>query len=270
MVKKKVLFLGCRELGYYALEWLLQHDGFLVVAACLFKNNEERFWGLDPREICIRESITEIDIADIPNLDFDIGLSVNYHKIIPADILPCAKQGFWNIHHSYNLRLRGRNITTHAILRSFDDNVHYHGTTIHKIVEELDAGPILASSATNILRDDTAFSLFSRLDLMALDMLKEWFPRLAFEETFLYNPPHEGVLIFKASQLPSKEVNLKWTDQKIYDHVRAFDHPLFPPAYAILDNETIELVIKPREEYRDPIKFDTHIFYTKKLHKKNF
>jgi methionyl-tRNA formyltransferase len=89
-------------------------------------------------------------------------------KYCAKKFLECAPKGFWNIHHSYNLRLRGRNITTHAIIRSKIDNIYYHGTTIHKMVPQLDAGPIVASEAIEICTNDTAYTLFNKVNKIAL------------------------------------------------------------------------------------------------------
>ena len=80
------------------------------------------------------------DIKGFLYLEVDMGLSVNYHRIIDEEILRHCTKGFYNVHHSYNLRLRGRNITTHAILNTVTENIFYHGSTLHLMAPELDSG----------------------------------------------------------------------------------------------------------------------------------
>jgi methionyl-tRNA formyltransferase len=262
MNKSRVVFLGSRDLGYQTLKWLIQDNRFDVVGVCLYPKNGERFWRDDPRELAQKFSIPEKTEKDLERIDFDLGVSVNYHRIINENTLKLARRGFWNIHHSYNLRLRGRNITTHAILRSKEDNIYYHGTTLHKMVATLDSGPIVASQATPVYPNDTAFSLFLRVNEIAYTLFKEWIPRIAFQEVHSYCPPNSGVLMFKAADLPSREVLPSLTEEELYDKVRAFDYPGQEPAYINKDGKKQDLVIYRRDKYQIEINLGNRIYYT--------
>ncbi|MHA1410724.1 MAG: formyltransferase family protein, partial [Candidatus Odinarchaeia archaeon] len=214
------------------------------------------------RRLIIEYDIKNVDISELYNFNFKIGISVNYNKIISEDVIKLAALRFWNIHHSYNLRLRGRNITTHAILATVKDNIYYHGTTLHQIVPKLDAGPIVASKSTPIYDIDTAYSLFSRLDDIAYELIYNWLPRISFEKVYLYQPPKEGIKYFKKVDLPSKEIPQNISDREFYDYVRAFDFIGHSPAYTILDDKKVELVLFERGDYVFPIKLRGKIFYT--------
>lgn len=262
MAKCKVLFLGSRDLGYQTLKWLIEDHRFDVVGVCLSPNTGKESWETDPRELSKQFAIPEKSEEDLEELEFDIGISVNYHKVIKESTLKLAHRGFWNIHHSYNLRLRGRNTNTHAILRSSTDNIYYHGTTIHKMVAELDAGPIVASQATPIYPTDTAYTLFLRLNELAFSLFKEWIPRIAFEEVYPYAPPTKGVMMFKAADLPSRELYPTLTNDEIYDKVRAFDFPGHEPAYFYKDGKKVELVIYKRDNYQKEITIANRKMYT--------
>ena len=54
-----------------------------------------------------------------------------------------------------------RGLDTHA--RALDGGVKIHGATVHFVVPELDAGPIIAQAAVPVLEDDTADSLAARV-----------------------------------------------------------------------------------------------------------
>lgn len=258
--RHKILFLGGRELGYRVLKWLVMDLRFQVVGVSLINEKDTKI------EVMIQKllkdyHLKEIDISDIDKLDFSTGLSVNYDKIINQKVIDYAPNGFWNVHHSYNMRLRGRNITTHAILES-KNKIHYHGTSIHKIVKKLDAGPILASIATTIYDFDTAFTLFSRVNDLAFNLITEWVPRICFEKVYPYAGPSDGVKYFKNKDLPSKSLDISIPDDIFYNYVRAFDFPGFSPAYITIQDEKAELVLFKRDCYIHEVKVKNMIFYS--------
>ena len=261
----KLLFAGGRELGTNVLEWLCNQDYIEIVGVCPLPegfdgDNYQRI-----RDIIERYHLPIVEMSDVVNLVFDIGLSVNYNRIISADVLNVPSKGFFNVHHSYNLRLKGRNITTHAILNSRKENVFYHGTTLHKMVPQLDAGPIVASKACEILHDDTAFSLSQKVDMLALELVKEWIPRIAHQAVFMYEPPREGIHEYRNKDLPEKEIHLdELESDDIYDLVRAFDYGEYEPAYFFDKNGTkICLVAQRRDEYIRGIEVKGKVYYTK-------
>lgn len=262
-MKKRVVFLGDRELGYKSLKWLLEDGRFVIVGLVWVSTPKYSYLKEEVIDLARKYKLDIIDESELANIEFDIGVSVNYNKIIDESILKLALCGFWNIHHSYNLRLRGRNITTHAILNSHKEHIYYHGTTLHKMVPQLDSGGIVASQAVKIDSSDTAYTLFKKVDEIAFDLFKEWIPRIAFETIFTYNPPNEGVLMFRDKDLPSKEIPKNLTDDQKYDYVRAFDFPGYDPAYTCINGEKIELVVNERENYNKRIRFANKDMFTK-------
>ncbi len=263
MVKSRIVFLGSRDLGYKALKWLLEDDRFIIVGVGLGSDSEYRTSENDLISLIEKYKLNVINESELDSIEFEVGISVNYHKIIKKSVLDRASRGFWNIHHSYNLRLRGRNITTHAILNSKKDQIHYHGTSLHQMVPELDSGPIVASRSVKIESDDTAYTLFTKVDEIALELFKEWIPHIAFEKVIPYDAPNEGVRMFKAKDLPPKEIPKNLTDDQIYDYVRAFDFPGHEPAFIYTGGGKLELVAKERENYRKKIVIANKTMFTR-------
>lgn len=64
-----------------------------------------------------------------------------------------------NIHPSLLPSFRG--LETHA--RALEAGVRIHGCTVHYVVSELDAGPIVAQAAVPVLSDDTPKTLAARV-----------------------------------------------------------------------------------------------------------
>lgn len=261
--KVKLIFGGGRSLGVKVLRWLCSLEWVEICAVCPIPKEYDMAAADEMRAVIMENQLPEYTMDEIKDMYFDVGLSVNYHKIIPAEILSLCTKGFYNIHHSYNLRLKGRNITTHAILNARKEGIHYHGTTLHMMVPELDAGPIVASAACEIRENDTAYTLFERVDALALQLIKEWFPRIAFETIYTYMPPEEGVHCYKNKDLPPKEIPLReLNSDEFFDYVRAFDFPGNEPAFIIEKGIKKHLVVQAREGYEKKILIKDKYYYT--------
>lgn len=261
--RSRIIFLGGRELGTKTLDWLCECEWAEVTGVCPLPIDFDPNFHTSMSTIIDNRNLRVLNIEDVKYETFDIGLSVNYHKILKEDVLNIPSKGFYNIHHSYNLRLRGRNITTQAILKARKTGFNYHGTTLHKIVPALDCGPIVASCSCEIAPDDTAYTLFQKVDALALDTIKTWMPRIASNSVVLYETPNEGFYYFKNTDLPSKQVPCDFlSDEEIYDYVRAFDFPGYDPSYFMINNKEIPVVIKERAPYIIPLQFRNHTYYT--------
>lgn len=261
--KCKIIFLGGRELGVNTLEWLCGCEWAEIVGVCPLPQDFDPNYYEAMSAIIDKYNLRVYDIENIKHETFDIGLSVNYHKLIKEDVLSVPSNGFYNVHHSYNLRLRGRNITTQAILKARPTGFNYHGTTLHKIVPALDCGPIVASYSCEIEPNDTAYTLFKKVDTLAFDMIKTWMPRVASNSVVLYETPSEGYFTFRNKDLPSKQIVLdSMTEEDVYDYVRAFDFPGYDPAYVQVGAEVKPLVISKRDSYSNKIKIMNREYYT--------
>lgn len=261
--KVEMLFGGGRKLGIEVLKWLCTLEWLEITAVCPIPSELDMDFADEMQKVIKENRLNTYVLKDIKGMKFDIGLSVNYHAIIPAEILQICEKGFYNVHHSYNLSLRGRNITTHAILNRKKEGICYHGTTLHKMVPQLDAGPIVASVACEIEDTDTAYSLFCKVDSLALQMIKEWIPRIAYQKVHPYQPPEEGIHYYKNEDLPPKEVQVDLLEgEVVYDYVRAFDFPGKEPAYVMKNGVKKNLVLHKRPGFTKKIEIKNYIYYT--------
>jgi len=88
----------------------------------------------------------------------DIILNVHSLYVIPAALLGAARVGAFNLHPGPLPRYAGLNAVSWAIYRGEKT----HGVTIHKMVPEVDAGPVVYQTCFEIADSDTALSLYSR------------------------------------------------------------------------------------------------------------
>ncbi len=99
----------------------------------------------------------------------DAAVVVAYGKILPQEFLAAPKHGCINVHFSLLPKYRGAAPVNWAIVHGETET----GVTTMKIVEELDAGPILLQRATKIEPDETAPELLVRLAEAGADLLSE-------------------------------------------------------------------------------------------------
>jgi methionyl-tRNA formyltransferase len=104
----------------------------------------------------------------------DVAVVVAYGRILPSHFLTTPRLGCVNLHFSLLPKYRGAAPVNWAIV----NGEHETGVTTMKIVEELDAGPILLQGRTTIGEDETAPQLMARLAEMGAELLSETIQRI--------------------------------------------------------------------------------------------
>ncbi len=130
------------------------------------------------KEIALEEEIPLFQPKDarqpglletLEELEPDIGIVVAYGHILPQKIIDLPGKGTLNIHASLLPLLRGAAPIQAAIKQGLAET----GVTIMRVVQALDAGPILLQADTPILSDETYGELKDRLsELGALSLIE--------------------------------------------------------------------------------------------------
>lgn len=175
----------------------------------------------------------------------DIIFSLGYWKLIEKEYT--ERFIIINLHHSYNLMYRGRHMCSWAIINARKHNLWMHGTTLHKIDEELDWGEIIYSYSTPIYEGDTSYSLFQRCQILAEKMFKENYASLLTGNYKLKKLP-KGKFCYRERDL-SRYVDMNLSEIEIYDRVRALTFPGMLPPYTIIKGQIIELNLKSDLRY---------------------
>ena len=143
-------------------------------------------------------------------LDADAIVVAAYGLVIPESLL---ERGLWlNVHPSLLPRWRGAAPVERAIMAGDQET----GVTIHRTIEELDAGPIAAQGRFPIGPDDDAGAVFAQAAEAAVDLLDDVLP----EPTFVPQPD-DGVTY--ADKITAADRGLDWNRpaQELHDRVRA-------------------------------------------------
>jgi methionyl-tRNA formyltransferase len=160
-----------------------------------------------------------------------IDLLLNIHSlfILPDPVLEAPRLGCFNLHPAPLPRYAGLNSVSWAIYRG----EHKHGVTLHKMVHEIDAGPIVGREFVTIGDDEPAISVFVRCikqGLRLVSTLLEIGERMPAKI-----PLHAQDLSqrrYFGAQVPNEGyLSWSWSARDIVNFVRACDFLPFPSAW---------------------------------------
>jgi len=134
------LFLGRRQIAENLKSWL-EEIGFYPVVTIYD----------DQRIYCE-------DIRLMESFDIDYIFCIQYHNIIPLEILNLPKKGCINVHPAYLPYNRGWNTPSWMIL-----NGTPCGATMHYMTDKVDAGDIIYQETLKGDIEDTAHTLYKKI-----------------------------------------------------------------------------------------------------------
>lgn len=171
MSQMRLIFMGTPEFAVPAFERICAANYDVVAVVCQPDRPSGR--GLRNIEPAMKKAATARGIpvlqpqslkdpsvrASIELLHPDIIVVAAFGQKLPAWLLTLPPLGCYNIHASILPKYRGAAPVAHAILNGDSKT----GVTIFRMVEKMDAGPILRCSELDILPDETAGELTVRL-----------------------------------------------------------------------------------------------------------
>jgi len=114
---------------------------------------------VDHKEFSDREAFDQAMNSVLEAHGVNLVVLAGFMRILSPWFVESWQGRLINIHPSLLPLFRG--IDTHR--RALDAGVRIHGCTVHYVVPELDAGPIIAQAAVPVLPDDTEESLSARV-----------------------------------------------------------------------------------------------------------
>jgi len=177
----RIVFMGTPESAVPSLRRLVD-DGHEIVAVWTQPDKPagrgKKLHQSPVKEFALQHSLTihqpqKIKTPEAKELfashQADVAVVVAYGKILPAEFLSAPGHGCVNVHFSLLPKFRGAAPVNWAIVNGEEET----GVTTMKIVQELDAGPILLQKATKIETDETAPELLSRLAGAGSELVSE-------------------------------------------------------------------------------------------------
>ena len=169
------------------------------------------------------------------DIDPDLGVVAAYGKLLPQVLLDLPRLGMINVHASLLPRWRGAAPVHRAILAGDPTS----GISIMRIVQALDAGPVLSRAAVEIGADETSQQLEERLAVLGADLLVSMVERLAAGS--VTEEPQDERLVTHAPRLERQESRIDWTRTawEVHNQIRGLQP--WPLAAARLHNRRVLL-----------------------------
>jgi methionyl-tRNA formyltransferase len=169
--------------------------------------------------------------AAVRELRPDCVVVSSYDRILPASLLERSR--FVNVHYAQLPEYRGRATVNWAIL----DRRPETALTIHVLVAELDAGPILFQQRVPIGPHDTVGELYTRLNDLQRAHLASVVDRHLDGDAGI--PQDEPAATYGCTRVPQDgEIDWDRPTEEVYALVRALGDP-YPGAFTHLDGRRL-------------------------------
>lgn len=167
---------------------------------------------------------------------------VAYGGLIPSGLLQVPRHGWVNVHYSLLPRWRGAAPVQHAILAG--DEVT--GVTAIGLVEELDAGPVLATTEYRVGELETAGEALAALAEVGAELLVHTLDAIAAGTARSTPQPSDGITLAPKLTVPAARIDWTRPAVEIARQVRA-NNPS-PMAWTELDDERFRvLLVRPAD-----------------------
>lgn len=175
-------------------------------------------------------------LSEIAALEPDVGVVIAYGRILPVRLLEIPGHGFVNVHGSLLPKYRG----AAPIQRAIEAGESVIGATIMRVDEEMDHGPMLATTTISVGPDERLPSISGRLaeaGAAALMATLESIDRGRAVET-----PQDHARATHAARIKKEEGRTAFTEPSrvIYNRFRAFDP--WPGVFFESAGETIRIL----------------------------
>lgn len=164
--------------------------------------------------------------ARVRDADVDMILNVHSLFLIRKDVLEAPRLGSFNLHPGPLPRYAGLNSVCWAIYRGEKK----HGVTLHKLVPDIDAGPIVYQEGVDIEGEETGLSLTAKCVSAGVPLILRLLEAAAQGPSKIPLTPQDLTKREYFGQGAPAKGNLCWScpAQRIVDFVRASDFFPFP------------------------------------------
>ncbi len=239
-----IAFVSCVKYGLSCFEELLNNS--IPVKLCITLKDElgkkksgrvffDKTCGLHGVKILKINHINDKEVLDsLISNDIDWLFIVGWSQIAGQEVLSSLNKGAIGMHPTLLPEGRGRAPIPWAIIK----NLKVTGVTLFKINEKVDKGDILLQRKIRIYKNETATTLYRKVELSQINLIKSIIPKLK-NNSFKITKQNE----MKASYWPKRspedgEISLTSLVADAERKVRALTHP-YPGAFIIINEQKI-------------------------------
>jgi methionyl-tRNA formyltransferase len=224
-----VVFLGGKEIGFQCLCMLYDLSEKLNINIVGIGASKKG------KKVIEFSKLHGLKIIDSIIPECGIIVSVQYDKILTKSEIKKASIIAVNLHMAPLPEYRGCNQFTYAILNQDD----IFGVTLHKIVSNVDSGPILFEDRFTVPKKCWVYELYQYTYKHAIELFSN---SIGLIVSGNYNETDQSDLIqsrslsfHKRDEINDlKKINLDWSKDKIERHIRATSMPGFSQPYIFI------------------------------------
>ena len=218
MSYKKVVFMGTPEFSVPILEAIVKSSNKIscVYTQATNKSNRGQKLNISPVNKCAKNlklivrNPKNLNTAEefefFKKLNPDIVIVVAYGQLISKKFLDIPKEGFINIHASLLPKWRGAAPIQRSIMNSDNET----GISIMRIIEDLDAGPVMKKIKAEINESITADDLSKNLSKISSDSIVEILDNIFNKNFEFVEQKHE--LATYAKKINKNEAKINWSE----------------------------------------------------------
>jgi len=243
----RILFWGTPEFAVASLR-ALDDEGFEVVAV-VTQPDRPAGRGRQLKPSPVKHAALDLGIEvlapDRPRgeefldrlraLEPDLSVVVAYGHILRPEVLDVPRMGSINVHASILPELRGAAPINWAIARGHAET----GVSIMRMVEEMDAGPVIHVVREPILADETASELTLRLAELGAEALVEALAILSAGSAVEVEQDHAAATFAPKVDREAARVDWARSPVEVARHIRAMD--AVPGAWSYLKRAPVKL-----------------------------
>jgi methionyl-tRNA formyltransferase len=248
MISKRIIFMGTPEIASVYLQSLIDinHNIVAVYSQPARKKGRGMHIQESPVQVIAKknsiqtftptEFFSKISKKEIEELHPDLIIVMGYGLKLPQYILQLPTLGCFNIHVSLLPRWRGAAPIEHALLNGDKET----GVTIFKLVQEMDAGPILAKDVISVDQHINKKELTKRLNKLGIQLLIFILPKIFNKGAFLTQQDDSKITYAHKISSSMRMLDFNNEVQTVYNKIRAFSPQ--PSAWFLLNNERIKII----------------------------
>ncbi len=245
----KIAFCTCVQIGKSCIEAIIADGGRFDLLLTLHdhksKNKSGRIY-LD--EIAIRTQmplykLNHINDPDVSKLlkeyEIDWLFIIGWSQIASSDLLNVPKKGIIGAHPTLLPIGRGRAAVPWAIINGLEKT----GVTFFKMDEGVDTGEILDQFEIPINSDETATTLYHKVNEAHIELIKQVWARL-IDDSLVGTRQDDTLATYWEARTPAdSELHRSMSLLEVDTLVRATTHP-YPGAFIMLDGTTKLIIWK--------------------------
>ena len=249
----RIVFFGASELGHSCYKLILDHKLCDVVGMFTIpqefkisysKRPVRNYLYADFHNLANEYHIPIIEVTEkmsfyrdqVAALNPDFLLVIGWYYMIPRSLREVAPKGCAGIHASLLPKYRGGAPLVWAMINGEKET----GVSFFYLVDEADAGDIIAQKRFPIEQSDTIRDLLAKTESASHEILLEMLPKIA-DGTAPRTPQNHA----EATTVPQRKpedglIDWSWSAERIQNFIRAQTRP-YPGAFTVIDGKKVTI-----------------------------